>query len=197
VSFDRNIYISVVIIILQMLQNNNKWKVLQLFFDKPLAEGGLQLREISREIKLAPTSVKNYLKELVKECFVLEKKNRVQNYPIYLANRDNEIFMFYKKLDILIRLNDSGLVNTIYDKCLPQVIVLFGSAARGEDTENSDIDLYIGAKEVEINLNNYENSLKRKINLFFEPKFTKLSLELKNNILNGVILKGYLEVSKC
>ena len=196
-SFDRNIYISVVIIILQMLQNNNKWKVLQLFFDKPLAEGGLQLREISREIKLAPTSVKNYLKELVKECFVLEKKNRVQNYPIYLANRDNEIFMFYKKLDILIRLNDSGLVNTIYDKCLPQVIVLFGSAARGEDTENSDIDLYIGAKEVEINLNNYENSLKRKINLFFEPKFTKLSLELKNNILNGVILKGYLEVSKC
>ncbi len=180
-----------------MLQNNNKWKVLQLFFDKPLAEGGLQLREISREIKLAPTSVKNYLKELVKECFVLEKKNRVQNYPIYLANRDNEIFMFYKKLDILIRLNDSGLVNTIYDKCLPQVIVLFGSAARGEDTENSDIDLYIGAKEVEINLNNYENSLKRKINLFFEPKFTKLSLELKNNILNGVILKGYLEVSKC
>ncbi|MBI2665287.1 nucleotidyltransferase domain-containing protein, partial [Candidatus Woesearchaeota archaeon] len=123
-----------------MLQNYNKWKVFQQFFDSPLSE--LQLREISRNIKLSLPSVKNYLIELEKDGLILKKKNRVQGYPVYLANRDSAKFLFYKKLDILERISNSGMLDELYDHFLPKVIILFGSASRGEDVEGSDIDLF-------------------------------------------------------
>jgi len=47
---------------------------------------------------------------------------------------------------------------------------------------------------VQLNLKKYEKELKRRINIFFESNFEKLSNELKNNIINGVILSGYLKV---
>lgn len=189
-----NIYISLVLLLLQMLQNYNKWKVLEVFFDEPLAEGGHQLREISRKVKLAPLSVKNYLMELKSEGLILEKKNRIQGHPTYWANRENELFLLYKKTNTILKLKESGLLDYLYDSCLPQVILLFGSAARGEDTEQSDIDLFLQASPVKLNLTKYEKILKREINLFFEEDFPQLSKELKNNLLNGIILKGYLKV---
>jgi len=177
-----------------MLQNYNKWNVLEVFFNNPVAEGGLQLREISRKISLSPLSVKNYLGELRKEGLIVEKKNRVQGYPIYFANRDNEDFKIYKKINLIDRIKSSGFLEELTDFFLPESVVLFGSASKGEDTEHSDIDIFVGAKRKEFDLNKYEKKLKRKINLFFEPKFSKLSKELKNNLLNGIILYGYIKV---
>ena len=177
-----------------MLQNYNKWKVLQVFFNTPLAEGGLQLREISRKAKLAPTSVKNYLAELKQESLIREKENRVQGYPVYTPERDSEPFKLYKKIDLLLRLHQMGLISDLKDRCFPSVIILFGSAARGEDTELSDIDLFVGSKPQELKLQKYEEQVQRKINVLFEPHFEKISKELKNNLLNGVILYGYLKV---
>ncbi|MEK6900774.1 MAG: nucleotidyltransferase domain-containing protein [Nanoarchaeota archaeon] len=177
-----------------MLQNYNKWKVLQPFFDAPLAEGGLQLREISRKVKLAPPSVKNYLHDLQKENLILERKHRLQSHPVYVAHRDDVNFKFYKKIDLIFRLKQSGLLQDIQNKCLPSAIIIFGSAARGEDTEYSDIDLFVGAKELTINVDKYEKVVHRRISLFFEEDFKKLSKELKNNILNGILLYGYVKV---
>ena len=77
---------------------------------------------------------------------------------------------------------------------MPQVIILFGSASKGEDLKESDIDLFIQSKEVKINLKPYENKLNKKINIFFNENFNNLSEELKDNIINGTILKGYLKV---
>lgn len=67
---------------------------------------------------------------------------------------------------------------------------MFGSASKGDDLEESDIDLFVQAPEKKIKLAKYEKLLKRKISLFFEENFSRLSKELKNNILNGNILKG-------
>ena len=177
-----------------MLQNYNKYKILKLFFDNPLPEGGFQLREISRKAKLAPTSVKNYLKELEKEKLILKKKHRINNFPIYFSNRNNQNFRFYKKISTIITIKESSLLDYINDSCLPDSIILFGSAVRGEDIEGSDIDIFIQAKQTELNLKKYETELNRKINPFFEQKFNKLSKELKNNILNGENLSGFLKI---
>ena len=57
-----------------MLQNYNKYRLLQAFFDYPLRK--FQLREICREIDLSPVSVKNYLKELHEEGYVIIGKER-------------------------------------------------------------------------------------------------------------------------
>ena len=175
-----------------MLQNYNKWKVASQFFDNPLSE--LQLREISRNIQLSLPSVKNYLLELEKEGLILKKKNRVQGYPVYVANRTDDRFIFYKKIDLLDRIHRSGLLQSLYDVFLPNALILFGSASKGEDVVGSDIDIFVESKEGKMDLGRYEQILHRKINLFFEKDFHKLSKELRNNLLNGIILKGYIKV---
>ncbi|MBW2988795.1 nucleotidyltransferase domain-containing protein [Candidatus Woesearchaeota archaeon] len=178
-----------------MLKKSNIYRVLEVFFDDPLPEGiGFQLREISRNIGLAPKSVKSYLKMLENEGLIAKKKHRIHNYPVYYANRDGDYFRFLKRLNIITRIKESGLLGHISEKCMPETIILFGSASRGEDIKGSDIDLYIQCERKVMDLNRYERKLKREINPFFEKNFDRLSEELKNNILNGDRLKGYLKV---
>ena len=178
-----------------MLKKDNRYRILKIFFENPLPNGiGFQLREISRNTGIAPLSVKKYLVELEKEGLVLVKRHRIHNYPVYYTNRDNENFRFLKKLDNISSIKESGLLDYIDDNLTPEAVVLFGSAARGEDTEESDLDLFVFSKEKKVELGRYEKILKRKINIFFSDNFIKLSPQLKNNILNGIILKGYLKV---
>ena len=80
-----------------------------------------------------------------------------------------------------------------FDKIVKS-IVLFGSAARGEDTENSDLDIFIQAAAVDLKLGEYEKLLKRKISILLDHNLKEMSKELLNNIINGEILYGYLKV---
>ncbi len=177
-----------------MLKKDNITKLLETFFDDPLPEGGFQLREISRKIDLAPKSVKLYLEELKKEDLIFKKEHRIHKYPVYYANRDNNYFKFLKRLNIVRRIKESGLLDYLDKSCMPDAIVLFGSASEGEDGKDSDIDLYLQCKEIKLDLKQYERKIKRKISLFFEENFDKLSNELKKNIINGDKLKGYLKI---
>lgn len=176
-----------------MLTKDNRYKVLKIFFEDPLAKD-FQLREISRKISLAPKSVKKYLDELEKEDLIVKGEHRIHGYPVYHANRDNKYFKFLKKLDIIKGVKESGLLDYLDKICVPDIIVLFGSASKGEDVKNSDIDLFLLCKERKMDLKKFESKLSRGINIFFSNNFNKLSKELKNNIINGVILKGYLKV---
>ncbi len=172
-----------------MIQNYITYKVLKLFFDHPTKH--FQLREISRILKLGLPSVRNHTKKLEKEGFV--KKEKFGVYESYVSTK-NEIFKIYKRNDILLELHDSGLVEFLSDNLVPDAIVLFGSASRGEDIEGSDIDLFLVAKESEIDLKKFEEKLKRKISLHFESNVSKTPKELLNNIINGIVVYGYLKV---
>lgn len=173
-----------------MLQKYSEYRILQEFFDFP--RQNFQMREISRRTKISQPSVVNHLKSLLKEGFILKEKKGI--YPAYKANRENELFRVYKKSNLLNRLYETRLRDYIYDSCMPDAIILFGSASRGEDIEESDIDLFIQSPQKNLNLSKYERTLNRNINLFFEEKFSRLSPELKNNILNGIVLRGYIKV---
>lgn len=163
--------------------------------EDPLPKGiGFQLREISRRINLAPTSVKNYLNELEKEGLIKKDTHRIHNYPVYSANRDNENFRFLKRLDTIMLIKEYGLLDYLENSCMPDVIILFGSASKGEDLKDSDLDIFVLCKEKKLDLKKYQNKLSRKINIFFSDDFNKLSKELRNNLINGTILKGYLKV---
>ncbi len=175
-----------------MLQNYNRWRVLSVFFDDPEAE--FQLREIGRKTRLAPTSVKLHMEALSKEGLITSKRHRVQGYPLYSANRGAGGFRFLKKINTAIAIRESRLLAYLSDKCMPDAIVLFGSASKGEDTRDSDLDMLLICPEKKLVLENFEKTLNRKINLFFSEDFSKLSKELKNNIINGTVLEGYLKV---
>lgn len=173
-----------------MLQKYSRYRILQEFFDFP--RKNFHMREISRRTNITQPSVTNHLRALVKEKFIIREIKGI--YPAFRANRDAELFRLYKKLDLIQRVYQTGLLDYVYDACIPDVIILFGSASRGEDTEESDVDLFIQAKEKKLDLKKYEKVLKRKISLLFEENFSRLSKELKNNILNGIVLKGYIKV---
>lgn len=173
-----------------MIEKYSRYRILQEFFDFPRKD--FQMRELSRNTKLAQPSVMNHLKTLTKEELIIREKKGI--YPTYRANRENELFRIYKKVDLILKMQKIGLISEIYDLCIPHSIILFGSASKGEDIEESDIDLFIHSPRKKINLKKYEKLLTRNISLFFEEDFSKLNNELKNNILNGIILKGYLKV---
>lgn len=173
-----------------MLQINNKQKILKLFQDSPTTD--FLLRQISRLAGVAPPSTLKYLKELQKEGLI--NKSEKGLYPAYRAIRDNPSFKELKKWSTAHEINKCGLTDYLIDACGPDAIILFGSAAKGEDIESSDIDLAILAQEAKLDLAAFENRLKRKISILFIKRFSNLSPELKNNIINGIILSGYLQV---
>ena len=171
-----------------MIQKCTIWKVFAEFADNP--KKPYQIRELSREIKLAHTSVRIHLKELEKKNLI--KKEKVGVYNAYKANFDDENFRFYKKIVNMVNLKESGIIKELENKTTPNAIILFGSYAKGEDIETSDIDIFIIAKEKNIDLKKYEKELNRKIQLLFSEDINKLPKELQNNILNGIILSGFL-----
>ncbi len=178
-----------------MLQKYNKWLVLRVFFDNPNPqEAGFQLRELGRKVRLAPISVKRYLSELVREGLIIKARHRIHKYPVYWANRASDKFRFLKKIDTVLQIKESGLLDYLWENLTPDTIVLFGSASWGEDVLGSDIDIFVQCKQKHLNLDKFEKKLNRKISPFFGEDFGKLSQELKNNIINGTILAGYLKV---
>lgn len=169
--------------------------MLRVFFDDPKPEGlGFSLSEISRRSDLAHTSVKNHLEALEsKELIdVREREAGGRTYPVYTANWENERFKHYKFLDMLYRIEGSGLLEELEGRMVPDCIVLFGSAARGEDLRDSDVDLYLQCEEREVDISSYEDLLRRNIQLHFAPDFGSLPSPLKNNVINGAVLRGYL-----
>lgn len=172
-----------------MIQNYTTYRILQLFFDHPTKN--FQLREICRMLKLGLPSVRNHVKKLEREGFIKREKKSI--YASYISNR-NELFKIYKRNDILIRIYETGLIDFLSDIFVPNAIVLFGSSSRGEDVESSDIDLFLISKEREVDLKKFEEKLKRKITLHFEEKVSKIPKELLNNLINGIVVYGYLKV---
>ena len=171
-----------------MLKESNKERLLSLFFQDPLHP--FYLRELSRKARLAPVSVKQYLKEFMQASLVAKKG--LFGHPTYAACHDSEEFRLLKKLHTIRKIIETGLLSHVQETLLPDAIVLFGSASKGEDTMDSDIDLFVQAQEISLHLSRYERLLHRKISVFFQKDFGKLSEELKNNLINGIVLKGYL-----
>ena len=46
------------------------------------------------------------------------------------------------------------------------------------------------------NLKNFEKKLKKRIQIHFKENFSSYPKELKNNIINGIIIYGFLEAFK-
>ncbi len=172
-----------------MIQEYNTYRILQLFFDQPTKH--FQLREIGRLLNLGMPSVINHVKKLEKQELIKKEKNGV--YDSYISS-GSALFKTYKRNDILLRIHQSGLIDFLDDALMPDTVVLFGSCSRGEDIETSDIDLFVIASEKDIDLKKFEKKLKRKISLHFEEKISGVPKELLNNIVNGIVVFGYLKV---
>jgi len=176
-----------------MLQECSMLAVAGVFFTEPTKQH--YLMEISKKAGIAHTSVKKYLNQMKRTGIIKEttEEKGKRKFPIYTADLENKEYKKYKKIFNILQLEESGLISFLKDKLMPKTIVLFGSYARGEDIEESDIDIFIEHKKEKTDLTQFEKQLSRKIQLHFKKKFKEYPAELKNNIANGIVLSGYLE----
>ena len=172
---------------------NIKQTIKEYFFINPTAK--LRVREIERTLKLPLPSVIRYCKELDQENILTISK--IGNVNFYTSSR-SETYLLEKRLFNIKQLYESGLINCLKIELSNPAIILFGSFAKGEDTEESDIDLYIETpSKKQVKLEKFEKLLKRKIQTFRHKSLGSLSnVNLANNIVNGVLLNGFVEVFK-
>ena len=173
------------------------FKIAELIFNHPTKT--FHIREISKKTGLSTTAVmaKHTLGDLEKFGIIkVEKTDLTTNIK---ANTESDSYRFYKKIFNLYRLERYNIIDKLIEMFNAEAIVLFGSFAKGEDIEDSDIDILIITNNQEsersadfIKLS--ENVLKRKMNLHLLPSLEKSSAEFKNNIANGIVLHGYIKV---
>lgn len=155
----------------------------------------LNQREIARLLNVSPTAIAKSLPLLEKEGLIIYQKGKNINLNSIQLNRDSEKAIFYKKTENLKLIHESGIINFLEDKFPGTIILLFGSYSRGEDVTKSDIDIaIIGTKMKETDLTEFEKRLEREINLNFYDSFKDIDKNLKNNMLNGTVLAGGIEL---
>jgi len=151
----------------------------------------INVREYSRLRKISPPTASKILFELNKEGLLLIEKDR--NYIFYYANKNNKIFVNLSRIYWNLRLDN--LVHFLNKNLTNPAIILFGSLSKAETKNDSDIDICIIGHKKELNIKNFEDNLKRKIQLFFFSSVEDMkNKELANNIINGYILEGRLRL---
>lgn len=170
-----------------MIQQCSYIAVLEVFFKEPINIHFI--REIGRRIKLAQTSVRNHIRDLEKKKLIVIKSAKPFNG--FVANRENEEFLFYKQAYNFYSLLE--LRKIIVNALHPRAIIVFGSYSRGEDIEESDIDILVITKvKKEIEIKAIEKKMGRKINLIFKESLEKLEEPIKDNALNGWVIYGWI-----
>ncbi len=175
-----------------------KWTRLQAEIFRLLcirAGQSLSLRGIARPLKRSPTAVSNALRDLEREGLInVKKTGNIRLLSIEL-NRDNEKAIELKRVENLRLIYESGLAKFLEETFPGTTIILFGSYSRGDDTINSDIDIaVIGTKEKDVDLTKFDKKLERTIMINFYPSFQKIHKHLRDNILNGIILSGGVDI---
>lgn len=122
----------------QLYQKTTQFKILELFIKKPYEK--FYLREISRILTMSPMTVSRSLRLLTKEKLL--KKEKSKNQILYQANLE---YLPFKHLKIVYNLSwlERKKVMPFLKEKLPGLssVVLYGSYAKGENDEKSDLDL--------------------------------------------------------
>ena len=149
-------------------------------------------REAAILLKVSPTAVSNSIKKLSEGGLVNVEKTKTINFLSF--KRDDPGAVDLKRVENLRNIYLSGFSDYLENELAGGTIILFGSYSRGEDTNTSDIDIaVIGRKDKILDLEKYEKTLNRKINVNFYASW-KIQKHLRNNILNGILLHGGVDL---
>ncbi len=169
-----------------------KWTMLQAeIFQLLCIKAGKKLsqREIALLLNVSPTAVGNSLSLLLKNDLITI--DRLKTINLISLNRDESIVLGLKRVENLKQIYLSGFLSYVVDELAGGTIVLFGSYAKGEDIHTSDIDIaVIGRKNKKLSLDKFEKMLQRSIQVQFYDSWGKIQDNLRNNILNGIVLEG-------
>ncbi len=167
--------------------------ILRLLFIK--AGISLNQRQIAKSLNVSQPAVMKALPDLEEESLIKIKQDmETKRWSIEL-NRAHHRVIQLKRADNLKLIYETGLADFLEKEFAGATIILFGSYSKGEDIINSDIDIaVIGRKEKRIDLTKYEKELGRQININFYDSFKKIHKHLKENLCNGIVLVGGVEL---
>lgn len=168
-------------------------EILSLLYKK--VEIKLHPRTIATFLGVSHPAVSKALPVLVKNEFIIIEKEKNSPRLLVSLNRDNPIVIGLKRAENLKLLYESSCISELYDIFPGATIILFGSYAFGEDTSTSDIDIaVIGSSPKDIDFSQFEKILEREININYYNSFQEINKPLLNSILNGMTLKGAVEL---
>lgn len=152
-------------------------------------------RALARSLKKSASGVIKSIRSLEKKGLVNVKEDFTLSISL---NRENKETFVLKRISNLKSLYESELVSFLSDKYLGSTIIVFGSYSYGEDTEDSDIDIaiigYSERHEDSKELIKYDKQLQRTIQLHFFENMKKIHENLKESIINGIVLEGAIKL---
>jgi predicted nucleotidyltransferase len=184
---------------LKLLIQTGVQKVTALFFKFPEKE--FSLSDIAKETGVAKSNLGAIIDNLNQSEFLtIEKLSKIWRIK---ANKESWHFLRNKIVYNLNFVYQSGLIEFLYEYYgHPKSITLFGSFRKGEDVSSSDIDISIEQNEFKEyrtvglrELVEFEKQIGRKIQIH-EFNRDLIDVNLFNNIANGIVLMGFLEVKK-
>ena len=123
---------------IQLYQKITQLKVLTLFLKNP--HSSYYLRESARILEMDPMTVKRSLKILVEDDLLIRFSEK--NSILYKAHIENPAFRHLKISYNLSWLQEKNVTDFLTSKMNATTsIILFGSYAKGENDEESDIDI--------------------------------------------------------
>ena len=168
----------------------NEQKILEIIFDNPTTN--FYMLELAKKAKLHPNTTIDTLNALEKKGLIKQEKKK--HLKQIAGNKENPQFNIEKKISNISKVYNSGIIEFLKEKYAPEAISIVGSYSRGEDIEESDIDLVVITKKHynNDNLEKFEKIFKRKIHLIISH-YKELSEEFYINLINGIVLQGTLD----
>jgi len=159
-------------------------------------------RGLAKPLNRTQAGIVKALPELEKQGLIKINKNKDSGRWSIEFNRDNQKAIDFKRIENLKMIYESKLVKFLEDSFPGTTIILFGSYSRGDDVWTdepkghiSDIDIaIIGTKGKEIDLVKFDKLLERIVAINFYPSFKQIHKNLKDNILNGILLSGSVDI---
>ena len=164
-----------------MLQIRNDFEIVEKLRKNPA-----HIRKLAEELKLVPSTVMRIVKRLEQEKIVdfsTQGKNKV-----YFLKKTPEakkyLFMTeeYKSLKILQNTKLRMIIKELEEGTQGELIVLFGSYAKGTAKKDSDIDIYIETDN---------RKIREKLRTISEKLSIKMGKFDKDNLLTKEIIKNH------
>lgn len=169
-------------------------RILELILENsPLKQWHFE--EIVKETKMTRAAVNKWLKKYRKEGLIKRAKEKGK-FPHFTCGEDNPVYKAKKKLYMLNKIYQSGLIVKIISLEKIRTAIIFGSIAKGDWYKESDIDIFIYGEPKGLNKHGYELKLGRNIELHIfrsKQEIKAVKTGLIKNITNGYTIKGAIQ----
>jgi predicted nucleotidyltransferase len=150
--------------------------------------------ELVKKSGMSRAQTNTWLKRLVKEGLIKRIKPK-KKMPYYTSNYESRKYKTQKRLYALAWFEKAGFLEHL-SSLKSKTIIIFGSFARADWHDESDIDLFIYGNADAFEKGCFERKLKREIQVFHYQnvhEIQRLDPTVIPNILSGIHIKGNIK----